>query len=348
MTGDKSHYEVVIDLDNPNTSHSQVVHLVGPAKRVLDVGCWTGDLGRALTGQGCTVSGVEIDPEAADKARDHLHDVVVADLDTAPITSLFPAGSFDVLVFADVLEHLRDPVRVLQDALDVLAPGGRVVISLPNVTHGSVRLALLAGHWNYTETGLLDATHIRFFSRSGVVDLVRDSGLVLDELRGTVADPLGVEVEVVPDNLPPTVVEWTRHQPDAMVYQFVVAAHVAAGRDESEQQAVVVRPAVPEETVRLNDVHTERMVADVEARQRVLNIRDHIVGLEAAAATAQYRAEIAEHKLNGTAKRLERKNEKIQKQTGEITSLRRRLADLSADEGSGRSRRLRPKRDHGA
>ena len=117
-------YAVEIDVDNLNTSHGLIVDLVGSGRRVLDVGCWTGDTGRVLLARGCTVSGVELDAEAAEIARADLEQVVVADLDASALTELFPTGSFDVVVLGDVLEHLADPVRVLTDAASLLAPGG--------------------------------------------------------------------------------------------------------------------------------------------------------------------------------------------------------------------------------
>ncbi len=125
MDGDVSQYEVNIDLGNPNTSHAQVVELVGRGQNVLDIGCWTGDLGRTLMSLGCRVSGLEVDEEAAEKARADLEEVVVADLNTSPPSQHFPAHTFDVVVLADVLEHLLDPTAVLRDVGRLLAPGAR-------------------------------------------------------------------------------------------------------------------------------------------------------------------------------------------------------------------------------
>ncbi len=341
MDTDLSHYEVDIDLGNPNTSHSLVADLVGRGKRVLDVGCWTGDLGRALVARGCQVSGIEIDADAAEKARADLETVVVADLDTEPSSRLFPAGSFDVIVFADVLEHLRDPVAVLADAANLLAPDGKIVISVPNVTHGSVRLALLQGRWTYTATGLLDETHIRFFNRSGVLAMFAAAGLVVDELRASIADPLNVEVVVDADRIPPSVIEWVRHQRDAMVYQYVVSAHRAAADELVTPAEPPLVPAVAEETVRTRDKFTTRSEAELEARQQRLNTRDHIIGLEGATATAQTRATKAEQRLKGAQKRLERKNERIKELAAQVARLQRELDDERAQQGRGALGRLR-------
>lgn len=322
MDSDLSHYAVDIDLGNANTSHSLVADLVGRGKSVLDVGCWTGDLGRALIGRGCQVSGLEVDEEAAELARADLDQVVVADLNSSPTSEHFPPASFDVVIFADVLEHLQDPVAVLADAAALLKPDGRVVISVPNITHGSVRLALLQGRWSYTDTGLLDATHIRFFNRAGVLEMFSAAGMVVEELQASLADPLNVEVVVAADRLPPSIIEWVRHQRDALVYQYVAAARVA-GAGEATPTDLPLVPAVPEESVRTVDKFTARSEAELENRQQQLNIRDHIIGLEAATATAQTRAARAEQQLKGAQKRLSRKNDRIRELVEQVRELKR-------------------------
>lgn len=290
-----SHYAVEIDPTNLNTSHAQVIDLLGDAHRVLDVGCWAGDLGRVLIDRGCRVSGFEIDADAAAIAAEHLDAVVVGDLDAAPLSGHFEAGSFDAIIFADVLEHVMDPVGVLADSVRLLAPGGRIVISIPNVTHGSLRLALLQGRWRTTDTGLLDRTHIRFFSREGLVRLVADAGLVIDALRGTTADPLGVEVDVDPHDLPPNVLAWVRTQPDAMVYQFQLAVRPPRDGEVVDVPELVV--GKDPRWVRPDPAAEHVMTAAWRAE---LVERDRIIGLETAADVAA----VETRRLQGLVKRL--------------------------------------------
>lgn len=344
MDTELARYEVHIDLNNANTSHTQVADLIGRGKKILDVGCWTGDLGRRLIERGNTVSGLEIDAAAAAKAREVLDEVVVADLDTSAISDHFRAGSFDVLVFADVLEHLRDPVQALVDASRLLAPEGKIVVSIPNVTHGSVRLALLQGRWTYTDTGLLDSTHIQFFNRDRLLQVFADAGLVVDDLRGTVADPLAVEVVVDADRLPPAVIEWVRHQRDAMVYQFVAAARLPRDDDPDPMYVPPLVPAAHEEDARRRDKFTEQARLEYEKRLQQLNVRDHVIGLEAAVATAQGRAEKAERQLNGALKRLDRKNERIR----ELADRVRDVDQQQPERGPGGLRDTLSKLRHGS
>lgn len=229
-------YDTTLDLGASNTSHAQILDLVGGSKRVLDVGCATGYLAAALADRGCTVSGIEYDPDAAEKARPFLEHLVVGDLTTLDVAEAFGDRTYDVLVFGDVLEHLADPLPVLRTLLALLAPGGSVVISVPNVSHGSLRLALLQGRWQYRDLGLLDRTHIHFFTRVSLLAMVAAAGLAVVDLRTTVLDPLGSEVEVDPNGLPAGVVEWVRSQPDAMSYQFVLRAV----RDDADGMAAAV------------------------------------------------------------------------------------------------------------
>ena len=301
-----SQYHIeAVDPTARNTSHTLVLELVGSNRRVLDVGCATGFLGEALAAQGCSVTGVEIDPEAAEKARAHLDEVVEADLNVTALADLFTDREFDVIIFADVLEHLTDPDTVLRSAVQLLAAGGAVVISIPNVTHGSLRLALLQGRWDYRETGLLDRTHIRFFTREAVVRMVAGAGLHIKELLGTVLDPLGCEVEIDDETLPGTIVDWVRHQPDGLTYQFVLRAE-AGSPDEMPVPdlvpAVEMAPASDAHSVRAAleardaaEVSERRVLVDelTDLRRRILTLRDHAIGAEAVVGAARASVEAA-------------------------------------------------------
>jgi 2-polyprenyl-3-methyl-5-hydroxy-6-metoxy-1,4-benzoquinol methylase len=293
-----------------NTSHALELELVGHDRRVLDVGCATGYLGEALAAQGCTVTGVEYEAKAAAAARDHIEEVVEADLNVTELADLFPGREFDAVVFGDVLEHLMDPDAVLRSAVRLLAAGGAVVIGMPNVTHGSVRLALLQGRWDYRETGLLDRTHIRFFTRESLVQMVTDAGLHITDFLSTVVDPLSGEVEIDDKALPGAIVDWVRRQPDGLTYQFVLRAEV--GRPDEGMPIPDLIPAA--ELPRAVDEHSARAALEArdaaespnrrvlideltdlrreltDFRRRILTLRDHAIGAEAAVGTA--RAEV--------------------------------------------------------
>jgi GT2 family glycosyltransferase/tetratricopeptide (TPR) repeat protein/2-polyprenyl-3-methyl-5-hydroxy-6-metoxy-1,4-benzoquinol methylase len=152
------------------------------AQRALDIGCGAGRLGEAIKArQQADVVGIELDEAAAAVARRRLDAVLVGDVERMDL-ELAP-GSFDVIVCADLLEHLREPDRLLRKARDWLAPDGRLVVSIPNVRHHLVVRSLLEGNWTYASEGLLDRTHLRFFTRREIEKLFYRSGFAIDGLR---------------------------------------------------------------------------------------------------------------------------------------------------------------------
>jgi len=157
---------------------------------VIDVGCGAGSLGRSLKEMhpGRQVRGIEPVAEAAALARNVLDDVFVGSVED-PLPSHWPRP--DCVIFADVLEHLTDPWGVLKKWRDVLAPGGAVVISIPNVVHHSVLRGLARGAWDYESHGILDRTHLRFFTRKTVIELVEQAGFRLERLRRVEKPPGG-------------------------------------------------------------------------------------------------------------------------------------------------------------
>jgi O-antigen biosynthesis protein len=236
-----SKYDIELDLANhQGTSHAMLVEMVGANKRVLDVGCDTGYLGEALAAFGNETSGFEINETTAEEARRKLARVEVGDLESVDLVGVFGRGSFDVVIFGDVLEHLREPLPVLRQARPLLAPGGSVLISTPNVAHGDVRLALLKGQFNYTKLGILDETHTRFFTRASLVDFLHDAGFVLVELRRTKAELFTTEVGVRAEAFDASVVEAVRADPESTTYQFVLRAVPDDATTITSQQALRV------------------------------------------------------------------------------------------------------------
>jgi SAM-dependent methyltransferase len=129
--------------------------------RVLDVGCGFATTSEHIQKLGNEVTGLESSDVACEVASKRLAHIVSGDMLTADLSGL----QFDAIIFADVLEHVPWPVSALRRYLQWLAPGGSVIVSLPNVGLWSVRFAHLAGKWEYEETGVLDRTHLRFFTR---------------------------------------------------------------------------------------------------------------------------------------------------------------------------------------
>lgn len=149
---------------------------VGKGKLVLDVGCASGYLGEILMEQGNTVYGIDGNAQAIEQAKKTYQDAVCMDLNNTEHLSVFGGKKFDVIVFADVLEHLLDPVAVLRYFRQSLQSDGAVVVSLPNVALWRVRLNLLFGRFDYTDYGVLDRTHLHLYTFSSAVALLREAG----------------------------------------------------------------------------------------------------------------------------------------------------------------------------
>ncbi|MCL4423914.1 MAG: glycosyltransferase [Firmicutes bacterium] len=152
-------------------------------QRVLDVGCGSGLLGKELKAKGVAhVTGIEINPEAANRAKVHLDRVLVGDVEKLEVD--FSEGEFDWIIFGDVLEHLRDPWQLLNRYRRYLSPAGQVVASIPNVAYFEVIKGLLGGQWNYTQAGVLDATHLRFFTLLEIKKLFSWTGYKIVSAHG--------------------------------------------------------------------------------------------------------------------------------------------------------------------
>lgn len=156
-----------------------LVELAAQGRRILEFGCSNGFISRHLAERGCQVTGVEVDATAAAEARQWCEKVLVTDLNKHEWVEQV-GGDFDTILFGDVLEHLLHPEETLRNASRVLAPQGQVIISLPNIAHWSVRSGLLRGRFEYASTGILDITHLRFFTPASARRFIEDAGYRID------------------------------------------------------------------------------------------------------------------------------------------------------------------------
>ena len=156
---------------DPHSSHALILATLGEGggRRVLDGGAADGFLAAELTTRGWQVTALERDPARAAAARGKCREVVVVDLEReTPRLD----GAFLAAVYGDVIEHLSDPLAVMRRLNRLLAPGAVVIVSVPNVAHLWVRLSLLLGRFEYAERGILDGTHLRFFTRRTFLELL--------------------------------------------------------------------------------------------------------------------------------------------------------------------------------
>jgi O-antigen biosynthesis protein len=158
------------------------------ARFVVDVGCGAGTLGAAIKREhpGTQVRGIEIVPEAAARAAQVLDDVVVGSGDGAMPESWPPP---DCVILADVLEHMADPWAALRRWRARIRDGGYLLVSLPNAAHSSVIAGLWRGRWDYVDEGVLDRTHLRFFTRATALELVTGLGFEVEVVRRAIKLP---------------------------------------------------------------------------------------------------------------------------------------------------------------
>lgn len=180
------------------SSHYYAAQMTGMNHEVLDIGCGQGFFAAELAKRGNRVTGIDNLPSAAVPSLDQY---VSANLDhgLAPALEQLEGKRFDRVLLLDVLEHLERPDQILEQCRNFLKPDGRLVVSLPNVANITVRLSLLLGRFDYQARGILDRTHLRFFTRKTARRLLEDNGYAIVEQRDTVM-PLELALGVSPDN----------------------------------------------------------------------------------------------------------------------------------------------------
>jgi SAM-dependent methyltransferase len=178
---------------SPYSSHSvllRALHPDGAGRTVLDVGCGSGYLGALLAERGYDVTGIE---RSGCYQLPFPSSVRLIEADLEQGLPDLPAGSFDYVLCADILEHLRDPGRLLEQLRGVVRPGGLLIASLPNSGNIYFRLNILAGRFPQDEKGLFDRTHVRFYMWSGWSDLLQKAGWSIRSVEST-AIPVGLVV----------------------------------------------------------------------------------------------------------------------------------------------------------
>ena len=160
--------------------HDVLTHIPGAPQRILDIGCGWGSTTEALRKRGGVTFaiGVEIDPASAQEAKKQFDHVYCSAVEDAPFEERIAPGTLDAVLCLDVLEHLVDPWAVVRRVSPLLAPGGRLYVSVPNIRNWKFIWRLLTrGDFHYTQSGLLDRTHLRFFVRDTAMALAGAGGL---------------------------------------------------------------------------------------------------------------------------------------------------------------------------
>ncbi|HOV20848.1 MAG TPA: class I SAM-dependent methyltransferase, partial [Ottowia sp.] len=200
------------------TSLSVLAARIPAGARVLDLGCGSGAIGRHLAARGGAgpIDGLTISQDEADLAAPHYRRVEVANLESADLTALFAPAGYDIIVCADVLEHIRHPEHVLAQCRTLLADGGHALLSIPNAGYVGLLAELMAGEFRYRPEGLLDETHLRFFTRRTLLRMLTEARWAVDHVETVQRQLPDSEFNVAFDALPPAVARHLLALPDAL------------------------------------------------------------------------------------------------------------------------------------
>lgn len=209
--------------------HTLTASYIGYDKTVLEVGCATGYMTKFLKeNYNCVIDCIDIDADAAISAAPYSRKTIVADIENFDFSSL--DTKYDVILFADVLEHLRFPENILVKSKYCLKNEGIIVASIPNITHASICNEIANGRFEYRHLGLLDNTHIKFFSRSSLLRMFIDCGFTIEKLDFILVLPEETEFASKIDHMFLKYVQSVNE--DWNTYQFVLVAKTNIDSDQ--------------------------------------------------------------------------------------------------------------------
>ncbi|GHU04140.1 hypothetical protein FACS1894205_1860 [Alphaproteobacteria bacterium] len=219
-------YKFDVDLDNKNDPRTLAFDRIASGSAVLDVGCACGDFATVLKKyKNCDIYGMEYDIESIETAK---QTGAFTKIDRVDLNNFNEAeydgykNKFDFIIYTDVLEHLLYPQNVLKIFKKFLAKDGRFILSIPNIAHGSIKANLLLDRWDYTDLGLLDRTHLRFFTYKTIPSFLGDINLGIDKFWPTWFPPTGTQPNDPYPNLPPEIVKFIQGDVHAHIGQYVM------------------------------------------------------------------------------------------------------------------------------
>jgi len=238
------------------------------ARKVLDLGCGTGLLGKGLLSRGAKeVVGVDIDNSACEEARRNLTKVICGNIEEIELP--FEKGSFDCIIFADILEYLKDPLSALKRMKEYLSDTGVAVASIPNTRYFSVINMLADGYWRYDDIGVIDKTPLRFFAKREMEDLFAEAGFEMEGISETSVHPKYYELNgSLPENISFGRLVLKGLNPeevkDLFVDKYLIKAS-KAGSEFKRLKDIVTSSGDLNEALKLLEEYLEMHLADIDA-----------------------------------------------------------------------------------
>ncbi len=320
---------------NPQGSLSKIINLVKEAKMVLDIGCADGSLAQYLKDFGCHVTGIDVSAEMTQVAKQYCDEVYTIDLDTSDIGDVLGSDSFDVVVCADVLEHLKDPAKTLREIKGLLKKQGFIIASIPNVAHGAVRLALLKGNFDYQKFGILDNTHLRFFTRASVIKLFEEAGYFPQIVDITKCSIFGGNLvpKINREDFEQNLLELIEQSSDSEVLQFIVKAfpeslELTNNRLKEENSCLkkenkIVRSDLKDTEKQLQD--TEKQLQDTE--KQLQDTEKQLQDTEKQLQDTEKQLQDTEKQLQDTEKQLQDTEKQLQDTEKQLQDTEKQLQD---------------------
>jgi 2-polyprenyl-3-methyl-5-hydroxy-6-metoxy-1,4-benzoquinol methylase len=215
---------------------SAELELIPRDSKVLEIGPGPGHMTQAMRNRGCDVTGIEINEELARCSQQFCSKLIIGDIETLDLDRELNGGQFDVVLLGDVLEHLKNPENLLTKLKKYLTPSGSLVVSLPNVAHGSVRLALLQGDFKYQSEGLLDSTHLKFFTWETIRAVFRRTGYDIQKVKRIQVGIFHSGIKFDPLKVPVGAFRNLCRQPEAFTYQYVFNALPSNGASKDGKE----------------------------------------------------------------------------------------------------------------
>lgn len=217
-----------VNINNNDSPLVKIIGLTNPNSKILDFGCSSGYLAKYLKENlNCRVIGLELDKKNAQVARRYCEKVINCDIENYSWEKNLGKQKFDIAIFADVLEHLKKPENILKRVKKFLKKDGYILISLPNIAHVSIRLKLLTGNFDYEKSGILDDTHLKFFTKKTALELIQNSGYSINAINIV---PKDIDYALITKYLSAVGLEYNGkvekffHLPEARAFQFVIKA----------------------------------------------------------------------------------------------------------------------------
>jgi len=252
---------------NSQSSPAKVIKLVEERSNVLEIGCSSGSQTKILTKTlECTVTGIEINPEAASDAARFCDRIITGNIENIDLTEALGDSRYDFIILSDVLEHLHSPNNTLTKLSTYLNESGSIIASIPNIAHIGLIFELANGKFDYRQFGLLDDTHIRFFTKKSIYHLFESAGYNISLLDRTTCSFENSEFKtIVTDSKDKEIVKYIEsHNPEFDTYQFIVKAELA-NPQAAEKTNIHLQEEIEnlKKEIEENKIYTEKLKSNI-------------------------------------------------------------------------------------